>query len=135
MVSIVEFTLLFAAEGVSLTLKQASIANNSFVDVDNIGVDDDALLCRTDRTDCCGSTMMNQIRTGEWHFPCNQESGVGTLGNPPRNDAFYRDRGPSVVRLNRRGSPSERGCFGCELLNVNNVIQMIFVNIGMFFST
>ena len=58
---------------------------------------------------------------------------VGTLGHPPHNNVFYRDRGLQVVRLNRRGSPPERGCFRCKVPDDNDVDQTIFVNIGKLF--
>ena len=133
MVSIVEFALFFAAESVHLTLKGAPIANHSFVDVDDIGEGDAALLCHTNKTDCC---MGHRNRAGEWYFSCNQDMKVGILGNPPlASSLFYRNRGLSVVRLNRHGNPSQRGCFRCEVPDANNVNQTIFVNIGMFFST
>ena len=103
------------------------------MNVDDIGEGDDALLCSTNKTDCC-TNKMGQKRAGKWYFPCTQDMEVGTLGDPARNNAFYRDRGSNVVRLNRRGSPSERGCFRCELLDANNVTQMVFVTVGMFFS-
>ena len=130
-VSTVEFALFSAAEGVFLSLKGVPIANNGYVDVDNIGENDAALLCHTNKIECCD--FPNRI--GEWYFPCNKTMKVGTLGDPARNNTFYRNRGPSIVRLNCRGNPSQRGCFRCEVPDANNVNQIIFVNIGMFFST
>ena len=72
---------------------------------------------------------MGQTRDGEWYFTCTQDMPVGRLGT--RNNVFYRDRGSSVVRLKRRGTTSERGCFRCEVPDANNVTQTIFVNISM----
>ena len=43
------------------------------------------------------------------------------------HDRFYRNRGPSIVRLNRRGSPSERGSFRCEVLDVNDNTRRVFI--------
>ena len=121
-----------AAEGVQLSLTGAPIANNSYVDIDDIGEGAAALLCHTNKTDCC----VGQNRAGEWHFSCNQDMKVGILGySPLASSLFYRNRGQSVVRLNRRGNPSQRGCFRCEVPDASNVDQIIFVNIGMFFST
>ena len=134
--SSIEFALLIAAEGVYLTLNGTTIANHSFVDVDNIGEGDAAaLLCRTNKTDCCTSKM-GQTKAGEWHFSCNQDMEVGILGDPPLADnLFYRNRNKSVVRLNRHGNPSERGCFRCEVPDANDVHQIVFTNIGMFINT
>ena len=130
----VDFAFLFVAEGVYLSLNGTSLANNSYVDVDDIGIDVDALLCHTNKIYCCGSKSVNRSedRAGEWYSPCNEKKKVGTLNN--RKNVFYRNRGPSVVRLNRHGNPSQGGCFQCEVENASNVIQMVFINIGMFFN-
>ena len=112
--------------GVSLSLRGVSIANNSYVDIDYIGEHHDALLCHTNKTDCC---VYKYARAGEWYFPNGTK--VNILGyNPPEN-YFYRNRGQSVVRLNGRGSPSQRGRFRCEVPDANNNKQNVFINIGM----
>ena len=124
-----------SAGGVFLSLQGIYIVNNSYVDIDNIGEGDNAaLLCHTNKTDCCGGYYRSHYsyRAGEWYFPCTQDMKVDILGNTARNDTFYRNRGLSTVRLNRRGSPSERGCFRCEVPDANNIIQLVFVNIGMY---
>ena len=120
------------AEKVRLSLRGADIANNGYVDVDDIGEGDDALLCHTNKAGCCGNPEFE--REGEWYFPGNEDMRVGTLGKPPRNNLFYRDRGTLVVRLNRRGSPQERGRFRCEVPDTDDVMQIVFVNIGMCIS-
>ena len=114
-----------------MIIKGAAITNNGYVDVADIGEGNDALLCHTDKADCC-TNMMGRTRAGEWYFLGNEDNimRVETLGIPPRNDTFYRDRHISVVRLNRRGSPQERGLFRCEVPDTNNVNQMLSVNIG-----
>ena len=136
MISSFSIIIKFATEpGVRLSLKGANITNNSFVDVDDIGENDDALLCHTNKTYCCDSESVSipEDRAGEWYSTCNKKTKVETLGDPARNKTFYRNRGPSVVRLNRRGSPSKRGCFQCEVPDANNVPQTIFVNIGTYY--
>ena len=45
-------------------------------------------------------------------------------------DFFYRNRGAGVVRLNRRGNPSERGRFRCEVTNDAGDNVAVYVNIG-----
>ena len=82
---------------------------------------DNALLCRTNETDCCGG----ENRTGEWYLPNGTVVGsFGDNGGNIKNDFFSRNRGQSVVRLNQYNSPSERGRFSCELLG-----DTIYVNI------
>ena len=115
--------MLATESGVSLTLKGASIANNSYVDADDIGEgDDDALLCRTDRSSCCASP-----RAGEWYFPDGNK--VNIEGSNPPENLFFRNRDKSVVRLNRRGNPSERGLFRCQVPDAANNIQSVYIYI------
>jgi hypothetical protein len=116
-------------DGIGLMLKGTRIANNSYVDVDDIGEgDDNALLCTTSNTNCCNQTN----RRGDWYFLGSTDMEVGTLGNLQASDKFYRNRGSGVVRLNRRGRTSKRGRFRCEVPDANDKTQMVFVNIGMF---
>ena len=130
----VDSTFLTVAEGVYLSLKGILLANDSYVDVNDVGEDGDAVLCHTNKIYCCGSQSVNRSedRAGEWYSPCNENMKVETLNN--RNNVFYRNRGPSVVRLNRHGNLLQGGCFRCEVENASNVTQMVFINIGMFFN-
>ena len=110
---------------VSLSLRGAPIANNSYVDVDDIGVNENALLCHTDKRDCCS----HQNRAGEWYFPSGTR--VGISGNS--QDEFYRDRATQVVRLNhRQGTSTERGLFLCQVPDSNHILQIVYINIGMY---
>ena len=112
-----------------MTIKGAAITNNGYVDVADIGEGDDALLCHTNKADCCTDTM-GQKRAGEWYFPGNKTMKVKILGDPPRNNVFYRNRGNMTVLLNQHGNPQERGLFRCEVPDANNANQMLSVNIG-----
>lgn len=108
-----------------LSLKGQYIASNSYVDVDDIGEGDNALLCHTNKTACCGEVPN---RAGEWYFPDGTQ--VRVEGASP--DGFYRDRGAQVVRLNRRyGLFIAEGVFWCEIPDANNNWQAVFINIGM----
>jgi hypothetical protein len=110
--------------GVFLSLKGEIIANNSYVGIDDIGEDDDALLCHTNKTDCCHESYN---RAGEWYFP----NGMIVKIEGRSADEFYRDRRAQVVRLNRRqGTFTVRGLFRCEVPDANNKWQTIYVNIG-----
>ena len=119
---------MLATGGVYLSLNGTAIANNGYVAVDDIGEGDAAaLLCHTDKVDCC-TDMMRQTRAGEWYFPNGTR--VGTFGG--FQDEFYRNRGTQVVRLNRRqGTFTERGLFRCEVPDSDNVTQSVYINIGM----
>ena len=103
-----------------MSLNGSSIANNSFINVDDIGEGDNALLRCTNKIDCCGEPMAN--RAGEWYYP--NGASVGIMGGS--TDEFYRNRGPQVVRLHhRQGTPIERGLFRCEVPDASNTIQPI----------
>ena len=114
--------------GVQLSLRGAAIANDGYVDVDNIGHgNEDALLCHTNKTACCGGNNL----AGDWYFPNRTQVGSATENsNMGRTSYFFRNRGDSVVRLRRLGIPTERGRFYCQIPNANNDSQTIYVNIG-----
>ena len=95
-----------------MSLRGTPIDSDDFVNATDIGSDDNALFCLTNNTNCCGPG--DPTTTGDWYFP-NGVDRVGTQGSG-RTDFYYRNRGLSVVRLNRDGNPSERGRFHCELL-------------------
>ena len=98
------------------------------MDVDDIDDGNDALLCHTNKTNCCGEPPN---RTGEWYFPNGTKVGI----EEATQDEFYRDRASQVVRLNRRqGTFTERGLFQCEVPDSNNNSQSVSVNIGKFYS-
>ena len=105
------------------------------MDVDDIGEDDDALLCHTTKIDCCTNSM-GQIRAGDWYYPNGTR--VGTIGHSVatgHTSYFFRNRGTQIVRLNRASHPSERGKFCCEVPDAYNVIHSICINVGMLSHT
>ena len=107
--------------GLFLSLKGTPIDDGGFVNAGDVGLNYDALLCLTNATNCCGGSN----RMGEWHFPNGTVVGsFSDNGGSIHNDFFSKNRGQSVVRLNRYNSPSERGRFSCELLG-----DTIYVNI------
>ena len=94
--------------------------NNSIVTVDEIAENDGALLCYTNNVECCESS-----RQGEWYFP--NGTTVGTSGD---GSGFYRNRGPSVVRLNRRNNAMmPTGVFRCEIPDASGTNQSIYIRI------
>ena len=119
-------TVTIPLAGVWLSLNGTDIANNSYVDINDIGRGDNrnGLQCHTNNTDCCnGSTATGS----NWYFP------DGTRVESPGIDSsyFFRLRGPSVVHLRRRQTtPTERGRFRCQVSNAANISQTIYVNIG-----
>ena len=87
--------------------------------LDDIGEGDDALFCLTDLTECCrgGDTPSGVAALGEWFFPNGTAvpntvidiiNGVNIIWK------FYRNRGPSVVRMLRREG-GVNGIYQCQI--------------------
>ena len=92
----------------NLTLNGIGIANGSDVLMTDIGEAENALFCITDLASCCNS---ESNRMGEWFFPNGSKVPIKA-----QSDGFYRDRGPRVVRLNRKnGTQSPTGLYCCEV--------------------
>ena len=128
-----------AGPGVHLSHRGVAIANNSYVDIDSIGSDDDgALLCHTDKTDCCNSTIAPNGTTemsGHWYNPYgvaiesqddNEEATMGDMSAT----SFAVSRGQNVIRLSQVNSSSrELGHFYCEVPDANDINQMLYISI------
>ena len=64
-------------------------------------------------------------RMGEWYFPDMSKVGIDGDGG-----SFYRDRGPSVVRLHRRhNAKMPTGDFYCEVADASRVNQRIYITV------
>ena len=102
-----------------------------------VGEGEDALLCKTNKDDCCG----HGNRFGEFKYPNGVKVPVNSYGH-----SFYRNRGHRVVRLNRRvevlpelsvDDPlqvAERNTFPvgeycCEVPDACNDIQRVCINL------
>ena len=111
------------AAGVHFTLGGEIYANNSVISVNSVGEGEEgALICRTDKVDCCG-TIPN--RFGQFYYP----NGVQV---PVKNAAhvFYRNRGDQLIRLNRReGTASPTGRFCCEIPDASGEVQNLYVTL------
>ena len=113
-----------------------SIANNSYVNVGDIGdyYDGPYLLCHTDNVECCSRSEVPNGVLGEWYLPDGTTAGTfgGNGGQEEIDNGVYffaRSRGPSVVRLFRGGTPSERGRFRCEIPDADGVYKILYANI------
>ena len=98
--------------------------NNSIVAINDIGEgnntsgEDSALLCVTDNVDCCNNT------NGEFYYPNNSAVGFSST------NSWYRNRGPQVVRLNRRnGVLSPTGRYKCEVPDFSGMNQSIYITV------
>ena len=94
------------------------------MDVEDIGEGDNALLCHTNKPDCCSA---RPNRAGEWYYP----NGIDVKTMMPSKDEFYRNRGKKFIRLNHReGTFTRRGLFQCEIPDADNKTQSVYVYIG-----
>ena len=92
--------------------------------LEGIGEGDDALLCVTDNTACCGRAQSPGYNIlGDWYYP----NGTGVANYGERLE-FYRNRGQSVVRLNRRRG-GVTGIYRCEIPDAAGVNQAMFIGV------
>ena len=103
-----------------------SYVNNSVLSLTDVGEGDNALLCLTGNAQCCRPPDTNGIFLGKWYFP------DGTLV-PDGQDAsrsIFRNRGPSVVRLNRRNNAqSPTGVYRCEIPDASGTTQTLYIGV------
>ena len=126
---------------VRFSLRGTTYQNNSLVTLEDIqfGDDNNPLLCLTDLTTCCrGSDTNGMGALGDWFFPNGTAVpnmiigfvGGGMSGIPIIWD-FYRNRGPSVVRMLRREGGVD-GIYRCEIpvsLGPPIVYQNIYIGV------
>ena len=104
-------------------LKGKEYANNSVIIIGTIGEGDDALLCKTNKEECCSD---KPNRFGEFYYPDSTMVAINKA-----REGFYRNRGDQLVRLNRRpGTLSPTGVYKCELPDSNGVMQKIYANLA-----
>ena len=86
-----------------------------------------ALVCRTDRTDCCRAELnAGEIRQGDWRYP----NGI-LVDNTGSGDDLYRTRETSTVLLNRRNDATgPTGLYCCEVASVADPTARICINLS-----
>ena len=109
--------------GVYFELNGNLYLNNSAVALSEIGEGEKALLCKTDKKDCCG-TVPN--RFGQFYFP----GGLEQVPIAKQQQDFYRNRGDQSVGLNRReGVTSPTGTYRCEIPNADDEMIKIYITL------
>ena len=111
------------ALGVYFSIQSREVSNNSYLLITDIGEGDcGALFCFTDNTLCCSDTRTG---LGQWFYP--NGSLIGTKSD---GQNFYVDRGPSVIRLNRRNNATSiSGQFCCKVPDAASVSISVCVNV------
>ena len=92
----------------------------------DIGENDTALQCTTDRAGCCRAGI-NIAAAGEFYFP------DGTMVPISHNDltrTYYRNRVSGAIRLNRRDNGVITGQFRCEIPDASGTLVNLTINIG-----
>lgn len=114
--------------GIKLLYKNNTVNHGDVLSISSIGEDDMALICMTDRKNCCKS-----LSSGEWYYPNGTQVQIG--GN---NWRFYRNRkdNPGQVLLNQRTDhvhSEEPGEYCCVIPDKDSncdFSQRICVNLG-----
>lgn len=108
--------------GVYFELNGKIYTNNSVISMMDIGEGESALLCKTDLAVCCGTPPH---RFGEFYYPNGVQVPVAK-----QQHGFYRNRGPQVVRLNRReGIALPRGRYRCEIPGASGEMKNIYITL------
>ena len=118
------------AGDVWFSLRNTTYQNNSNVILEDIGEDDDALLCVTNQTACCHNhTVGMRHSMGNWFFPNGTRvpSGIVNVTSREMWD-FHRDRGQMVVDMNRRRGGVE-GIYRCEIPDTLGLIQTLYIGV------
>ena len=100
--------------------------NNSVVAWREIGEGAAALMCLTDKTDCCDTTDSRGNST--WYHPNGGGSAVLQLGD----EAYYQTyRKSSILLEHQNGStvPKVTGVFHCEVVDNNGTMQRLYIGI------
>ena len=97
--------------------------NNSRVSLADVGEgEENALICRTDRINCCGAPN----RFGQFYYPSGIQVPINSAGQ-----SFYRNRGDQLIRLNRRvGVTSPTGKYRCEIPDASGETQNIYITLN-----
>ena len=115
---------------VALVLNGTVIPNHGLVLLEDIGESGTALLCTTDLVACCrrNDTAFYSSPLGNWFFPNGTAlpnmiiNAQGLVWN------FYRNRGPSVVRMNRRRG-GVNGIYHCDIPDQSGNTQSLHVGV------
>ena len=93
--------------------------------LEDIGEDDDALLCIANQTACCQPPYSGGMKRalGNWFFP--NETRVPSAG---MNWDFDRSRGQMVVVMHRRRGGVE-GIYHCEIADTFGFTQTLYIGV------
>ena len=101
------------------------------MNLNDIGLDDNALFCYTNLNTCCRSVdNPNGGSQGSWRFP--EGKPVDSL-NRADNNVFTRNRNEHALVLHRAISTvGPSGIFTCVIPDSNNIVQQVYFGIYDF---
>ena len=99
-------------------LRGELLPNNSAVALEDIGTDENALLCLANH-----ELSLRPYGPGEWYYPNQTQVFVRSHGA-----TMYRNRGDGIVLLHRVSAGLE-GIYRCEIPNSNWELQSLFVRV------
>ena len=111
------------AGDVWFSLRNTTYQNNSIVTLEDIGEDDDALVCITNLSACCRRSYTGemQLTLGNWFFPNGTR--VPSIGKN-----IYRNRDHMVVRMHRTRGGVE-GIYRCEIPDTFGFTQTLYIGV------
>ena len=105
--------------GIRFILSGQRYSNNSRISLHSINEGENALVCKTDLVNCCGT---EPNRFGEFYYPNGVQVPIQKLGH-----GFYRNH---EVRLHQRdGVTTPRSRFHCQILNASGDLQNIYIEL------
>lgn len=113
--------------GLTFFLQGNFYGNNSVVSITEVGKNENALLCLTDKINCCGYyDLIPILRSGEWFYPNGSTVGIFAHGMD-----FYRSRKTLQIRLNRRNSATHpTGLYCCEVASADDPNARICIHLS-----
>ena len=99
------------------------ISNNGKVPLALVGEQENGILCKTDKLDCCGVPIIN--RHGEFYYPNGTAVPIEEYGA-----RFYRGRHDQLIRLSKRsGVTSPKGTYRCWIPDMNDKWHSIYITL------
>lgn len=104
--------------GVTLFLRNESIASEDNVAITDIGEGNDSLVCETNQTDCCNDSQI------EWLYP------DGTMVNSSIETFYTQTNLRGQILLNRRNALKPLGSYCCNVDTYNGSTAIICINLS-----
>ena len=113
------YTFSFISD-VQFRFMNGEIVNHGLVTIDDI-TEDEALLCVTNRIDCCPPEESN-VSNGQWYFP------DGTIVQDDSENSFYQTSIFAAVRLHHTNG-GMNGIYQCVMPDAVGNVQTLYIGI------